>query len=95
MGKNNKKKIIKRIIITLLLFVSVFVLSWWGVVILSILFVTFFKNPYEVIVTGAMMDSLYSAPLLVSDSLNIFYTIFFLTLFALSFYIKEKIIYTV
>lgn len=91
MDKTKKTKIIKRIFFSILLILSVFLLPWWAVLVFSVTFVVFFEKPYEAIIAGGLLDSLYGAPFMFFARVDIFFTIVFLLIFIVSYYVKEKL----
>jgi hypothetical protein len=78
----------KRIVSILILLAAILFMPWWLSVLLSLVFVLTFSNPYEVLFVGTILDSMYrlGSGGIFSDNL------FFLSAcaaFLLSFIVKE------
>lgn len=63
MGEDQYEVIIRRVLVTLVLLGAVVLIPWWATVFLWLVFVIFFKNPYEAIFAGFLFDMLYAVPL--------------------------------
>ncbi len=89
-----KTNISKRIGGAGILFLSLFFVPWWIGIILGILFVLFFEDPYEIFVYGIFLDGLYGIP-----QGNFFLThIFFLctsVFLILSLWVKEHLMFRI
>jgi hypothetical protein len=82
------KKIVVRIFLEAILFLSIFVLPWWAVVMGAIIIFLLFQAP-EVIVIGVFLDALYGGSIF---TVEFAFTIFFLLLFLVSRFLRQYII---
>lgn len=54
-----QKMIRKRVLVSILLFLSLFFLPWWITSVFAIVFLMKFNDPYEVVAVGFFIDYLY------------------------------------
>lgn len=54
-----KEDFSKRIIFSVVLFLSIFLFPWWVVIALSVFGIFAFKSFYEALIVGIFMDTLY------------------------------------
>jgi hypothetical protein len=89
-----KTSIGKRISASILLFASIFFVPWWMGVLIGMLFVLFFENPYEIFVYGIFLDGIYGLPEGGFFMTHIFFTgtVVFLVL---SLWIKEHLMFRI
>ncbi|MCC7004663.1 hypothetical protein IT397_01975 [Candidatus Nomurabacteria bacterium] len=81
----------KRIISSIILFLSIFFLPWWGMCLVSIAFVFLFRKCYELIFVGVISDIVYgSSPYL--GGYYFTFTTIFVIVFVLSEYFKKRLI---
>jgi hypothetical protein len=67
-----KINIAKRVVLSALFILSSFLLPWWLVIIIGLFLAFYFKNFYEFILSGLILDSLYGKII----SIENFYFIF-------------------
>lgn len=67
----------KRIIYSIILILSAFLLNWWIVSILAIVGLFYFDNYFEAVIAGLIIDSLYGA-VLTFYGFEFVFTVFFL-----------------
>jgi hypothetical protein len=82
---------ILRLIFALILLVSISFLPWWVNLILIVVGSFYFKNFYEAVLIGLIMDSLYGSSV-VFETFIYFYTLTFLISVFLINKIREKMI---
>ena len=87
------RQIKKRIVVSVCLFLSLFLLPWWLTSFFAIVFLLKFDSPYEVLAIGFFIDYLYRilSGNFLSDN------VFFLSsclLFLLSYFLKEHITFS-
>lgn len=89
-----KTSIAKRISASIFLFLSIFLVPWWIGIIMGMLFVLFFENPYEIFVYGIFLDGVYGVPVGGFFMTHIFFvgTVVF---FVLSLWIKEHLMFRI
>lgn len=63
MGEDQYEIIIRRILVALVLYAGVVLIPWWASMLLWLVFVVCYKNPYEAIFAGFLFDMLYAVPL--------------------------------
>lgn len=81
-----------KIIFNLSIFASILFLPWWLTVIIAISFLFMFTS-YEVILWGLFADILYSSPVLSFFNIEFLFTIVFIMLFIVVYFIKNKLIF--
>jgi hypothetical protein len=80
-----------RVILSFILLFLVFFLPWWANVILIIALAFYFKNYYEAVILGLIMDAIYGS-FVVFDSFIYMFTISFLIMIYVVNKIREKMI---
>lgn len=63
MGEDQHEIVIRRVLVVVILFGAVALIPWWVSMFLWLVFVIFYKNPYEAIFAGFLFDTLYAVPL--------------------------------
>lgn len=81
-----------RIIFNLLIFTSILFLPWWFTVIIAISFLFMFTS-YEVILLGLFADILYSSSVPSFFNIEFLFTIVFIILFIIVYFVKNKLIF--
>ncbi len=82
---------ILRVILSLILLFLVFFLPWWINIIFIVALAFYFKNYYEAVALGLVMDSVYGS-FVVFDSFTYMFTLsFFVMIFVIN-KIREKMI---
>ena len=81
-----------RISLSVLFFASIFLFPWYISVLLSVVLLVLF-NAYEVILGGLLLDTLYGTPILGYFDSESLFTLLFVILYILSFYIKKQLIF--
>jgi hypothetical protein len=82
---------ILRVIFAILLAVLIFFLPWWVNLILIISASFYFKNFYEAVVIGLIMDSMYGSAVVFDNFIYIFTLMFIVMIFVIN-KIREKMI---
>jgi hypothetical protein len=86
-----KIKSIKRIILSVIFLWTAFILPWWLVIVFGLILVFYFKNFYEFIIAGLILDGLYGSVLSIEKFSFIFtLSITILTVFLINF--KKKLL---
>ncbi|MBU3925695.1 hypothetical protein KJ763_00805 [Patescibacteria group bacterium] len=81
---------IKRIIFDIVFLVALFAMPWWLTVIVGVLGLILFRNFWEIILAGLIIDSFYSIPGAQIIGRFGFFTISSLLLFIIFSFIKNK-----
>lgn len=63
MGENQYEIIGRRVLVVLFLLAAVVLIPWWINIFLWVVFIIFYKHPYEAIFAGFLFDMLYAVPL--------------------------------
>lgn len=81
-----------RIIFGILLLISIIYGYWWLTWCFALLLLFYYPVYYEIIALGIIYDSLYSVPLPQFFNVEYVFTIFSLLIFAVSLFIKKRLI---
>ncbi len=86
-----KINLFKRILFSIIYLYCAFILPWWLVIVLGIILLFYFKNFYDFIFAGLILDSLYGDIISVQNFYFIFTLITtILTVFVINF--KKKLL---
>lgn len=80
-----------RVIITIFIFISIFIFPWWLAFLFGIVALIFFENYYEFFVLGLITDSLYNAPMPRYQGFEFVITIATLFLFVVAETLKRRL----
>ena len=86
----SKKVFLKRVLISVIYLILVFIMPWWLNLILGLALLFYFNNYYEYILAGLIMDSLYGGIINI-ENFHFIFTLFttICTLFIINF--KKKL----
>jgi hypothetical protein len=82
----------KRIAFGIILIISAFVLPWWISFVASLIGLFYFKNLYEVIFVGLIIDSLYGVGVVLYGFEFVFTAFFLISFFAISKFKKSLLL---
>jgi len=80
-----------RVLINAFIFISIFYLPWWVTTIVVLSGVIFFKNFYEAILAGLIIDMIYGAKTVEFANIWFVFTASYTGVYVLSNYLKKNI----
>ncbi len=81
-----------RTISGIIVFLSIVYGYWWITWLLAIILLFYIPNYYEIIAWGIVYDALYGAKLPMFYNIKYIFTIFSITIFLISFYLRKRLI---
>src|SRR3989344_4581768 len=91
--RNKKNKIKKRVAANLILLALLFIAPWWIVMSVAVLFLFYFKNYFEILIFGFLLDLLYGAPVSAYYGMGYVISVIAALAFALVAVVKNRLVF--